>query len=374
MKRKQTVQSKKKTARKTTRQRILLAGSIVVGLILLLGIAAMAYIKGLTDLVDQGEITGDPSFHESDLYITEEVTLEPTFTSGETIKPTSTSSETTIETTTGPTIDPRILEAQSQQLEASLIDVRKDSSVYNILLIGSDRREGETTGRADSMIILSINKRTHKIHLVSLMRGMYVKIPDHGFYMLNASYSYGGSKLLRQTIEDNLRVHIDDYIMIDFSGFSAAIDVVGGIDIDLTDKEAAELNGQLGTALTSGTNHLDGAAALAYARIRHIDSDFARTGRQRTVIDALIRKMTSLGPVELDQTARALLPLVKTNMGSDKLINLAISFLKYKDYPISQLMLPIRNTFETIIVSRMQVTKFDFVKNVEKLHAFLFDD
>ena len=373
MKKKQAVTSKK-TARKTTRQRILLAGGIVIGLILVLGIAAMAYINGLIDLVDQGEVTGDPSFHESDLYITDEVTQEPTTTSGETIMPTATSVVATSETIRETTIDPRIVEAQEQQLEASMIDVRSDRNVYNILLIGSDRREGETTGRADSMIILSINKKTNKIHLVSLMRGMYVKIPGHGFYMLNASYSYGGSKLLRQTIEDNLRVHIDDYMMIDFSGFSAAINVVGGIDIDLTDKEAAELNGQLGTAFISGINHLDGAAALAYARIRHIDSDFARTGRQRTVIETLIRKMTSLGPAELDQTARALLPLVKTNMGSDKLVSLALGCLEYKDYPISQLMLPIKNTFETIIVSRMQVTKFDFVKNVLKLHSFLFDD
>lgn len=333
-----------------TKKRIYVIGGIVLGLILVLSISVFAYIESLTGLVEQGE---DEPFPTT-------ATLEATTTvATETVLPTT---ETTIEVTTTTEVD-----------EAALIDVRSDSKVYNILLVGSDRRDTESSGRSDAMIILSINKRTHKIHLASLTRGLYVKIPDHGKYMLNAAYSYGGSKLMRETIELNFRVHIDDYIRIDFSGFETAINAVGGVDIDLTEKEVAELNLEFGTVLSAGPNHLDGALALAYSRIRHIDSDYARTGRQRKVIECLIHQMGQLDALQLDGMLRQVLPLIKTNLGADKLIGLAMDGLQYKDYPISQLMLPVKGTYKTIIVNGMQVEKFDFSDNIEAMHHFLFD-
>ena len=332
-----------------TKNRIFVVGGIVLGLILVLSISVFAYIESLTGLVDQGE---DEPFPTTTLAVTTTVVTE-----------TEPSTETTIEVTTTTEVD-----------EAALIDVRSDSKVYNILLVGSDRRDTESSGRSDAMIILSVNKRTHKIHLASLTRGLYVKIPDHGKYMLNAAYSYGGSKLLRETIELNFRVHIDDYIRIDFSGFETAINSVGGIDIDLTEKEVAELNLEFGTALLPGINHLDGTLALGFSRIRHIDSDYARTGRQREVIECLIHKLGQLDAIQLDATLRQVLPLVKTNLSGDRIIGLAIDSLQYKDYPISQLMLPIKGTFKTILASGMEVQKFDFSDNIEALHEFLFED
>ena len=356
-----------------TRKKFFTIGVIVIALIIIFGVGVAAYVNGLLGLVDRGEVPGDSSFNESDYTVTE--TISETTSNGNT-KPSETIDETSepIVTTTETTIDPRIVDAKKQQHEALDIDVRSDSQVYNLLLIGSDRREGETTGRSDSMIILSINKRTHKIHLASLMRGMYVNIPDHGFYMLNAAYSYGGSKLLRQTIEDNLRVHIDDYVMIDFSGFVSAIDTIGGLDIELTAKEAAELNSFYGAALVEGFNHLDGTLSLGYARIRHIDSDFARTGRQRHVIELLIKKAMTLGPADLDALARAILPMVKTNMDDSEIINLSIGALDYKDYAVSQLMLPINKSYDMMYVRGMEVAKFEFRENIEALQEFLYED
>lgn len=356
---------------KTPKKTILISLSCVLIIVLIIGIGMATYIHSLVDLIETGEVEGDPSFHESDLIETTSGEGNTTSTSppGE-----STSHALPSETIVETTIDPRIIEAETQQQEALSIPLRSDKQVYNILLIGSDRREGETTGRSDSMIILSFNKRTQKIHLISLMRAMFVNIPDRGFGMLNAAYSYGGSKLLRQTMEDNLRVHIDDYVMIDFNGFIAAIDTIGGLDIELTEKEAAELNKVYGYALLPGNNHLDGTLSLGYARIRHIDSDFARTGRQRHVIELLIKKAMTLGPADLDALARAILPMVKTNMDDSEIINLSIGALDYKDYAISQLMLPIKKSYDMMYVRGMEVAKFEFRENIEALQEFLYDD
>jgi len=355
-----------------TRKKILLIGSIILFILVVFGIGIAAYVNGLLGLIDRGELPGESNFNESDYYYTETLVE----TSDEIINPSSTEEEPveTVVTTTETTIDPRIVDARNQQKEALKIPLRSDSQIKNILLIGSDRREGETTGRSDSMIILSINNRTRKIHLVSLMRAMYVNIPEHGFTLLNASYSYGGSKLLRQTIENNFRVHIDDYIMIDFQGFVNAIDAVGGLDIELTAQEAVELNSLYGTVLVEGTNHLDGTLALGYSRIRHIDSDFARTGRQRYVIELLFQKAMSLSPADLDSLARTILPLVKTNMDDNEILGLALGALDYKDYSLRQLMIPIKNTYEIMFVNRMEVVKFDFQDNIEALQKFLYDD
>ena len=332
-----------------SRRPVVIVLLVLVGILLLTAGGTYAYLRSLTDLVEPGEVTGNPSLQESDL-----------------IEPAETVDETDSTEAMG--------EAKNEQGEVEVIDLRNDPDVYNILLIGSDRRGTELNGRSDSMIIFSINKRTKKIHLVSLMRALYVNIPGREFGMLNASFSYGGSKLLRQTIEDNLRVRIDDYIMIDFSGFQAAIDKVGGIDISLTQKEVDFIKKYYGTELQAGENHLDGRLALAYSRIRYIDSDYARTGRQRKVIELLLRKAMNSSIGEIDGLAREILPLVKTNLSGNELISLAISVIDYRNYEIKQLMLPVEGSFKTIYVRKMEMVQFDFNKNITALHSFIYDD
>jgi LCP family protein required for cell wall assembly len=356
---------KTRTRKLTIRKRILLTGGILLGLILFMGTAGVAYMYNLAGLVDQGEITGNASLQESDLVESEE-TILPTAPSTTTGNGTEPAGQETIPTTPVTETIPTTTE--------KLPDVRSSPNVYNILLIGTDNRGEEVNGRSDAMIIFSINKKTRKIHLVSLMRGLYVNIPGRGFSMLNNSFSFGGTKLLRQTIEDNLRVRINDYILVNFTGFTQAVDLVGGVTVQMTQAEADEINTKLGRSFEPGDTLLDGDAALAYTRIRHIDSDYRRTGRQRKVIESLIYQMRGLDAVQLDQTARQLLPLVKTNLSSTKVISLALDLLKYRDYPISQLMLPIENSFSTIIVRNIQMVQFDFQDNIAALHHILFDD
>ncbi|HAL74483.1 MAG TPA: hypothetical protein DCM45_05245, partial [Clostridiales bacterium] len=135
-----------------SRRPVVIVLLVLVGILLLTAGGTYAYLRSLTDLVEPGEVTGNPSLQESDL-----------------IEPAETVDETDSTEAMG--------EAKNEQGEVEVIDLRNDPDVYNILLIGSDRRGTELNGRSDSMIIFSINKRTKKIHLVSLMRALYVNIP-----------------------------------------------------------------------------------------------------------------------------------------------------------------------------------------------------
>jgi polyisoprenyl-teichoic acid--peptidoglycan teichoic acid transferase len=348
--------------KKTPRMLIILSG-VVIGVILIAGAVVLSYYDSLYRLIDHGEITGDPSIPESNLFDPEDLVTTTSLSSD--TSSSSSETNTTPSETTNPTTE----------MTLSTLPVLSDKNVYNILLIGTDNRGDEINGRSDAMIIFSINKKTRTIHLVSLMRGLYVKIEDHGWSMLNNAFSWGGSSKLILTIEENLRVHISDYVVINFSSFVQAIDAVGGVDIELTAAEVEQLAAFFPDAgLAEGYNHLDGQIALAYARIRHIDSDYRRTARQRTIINNLITKMTSLGPVELDTLARQLLPLVKSDISSSKMIDLLVNSPSYANYEVKELMLPIKGSFETIIVHGAQMVSFDVNANIEALQEFLYKD
>jgi LCP family protein required for cell wall assembly len=357
--RKVAVSEMKKTSRK-----LIIVSFAMIGVIFLAGAVALYYFDSLYMLLDISEITGDPSIPEIDLADPGEIVAETTLATTSSLASLPEASPAPTETTIPTTV-----------MTLSSIPVPTSKNVYNILLIGSDRRENEVTGRSDAMIIFSINNKTRKIHLVSLMRGLYVKIEDHGYSMLNNAYSWGGPRRLLQTIEANLRVKVTDYVVADFSSFTKAIDLIGGIDINLTEAEVKYIAGTYPDAeLVSGINHLCGEITLAYTRIRHIDSDYQRTARQRQVITSLVSSMIRQNPGELDAMARQVLPLMKTNVSSSKLIELIINSPQYAGFQVKQLMLPVRGSFETIVVNGIQMVDFDVTENIEALHRFLYVD
>ena len=185
-----------------------------------------------------------------------------------------------------------------------------ENYVTSVLVIGTDGRTEDDKGRSDSMILVSINKKTKKITMTSFMRDCCVDIPGYGEDKLNAAYAYGGTELLMDTIEKNFRVKIDDYILINFNTFAEVIDAANGIDIELSDEEAQEVNNILISEVNElmgderesdllehgGKLHLSGKQALSYSRIRKVgNSDFERTSRQRRVMSELISKARSGG-------------------------------------------------------------------------------
>lgn len=232
------------------------------------------------------------------------------------------------------------------------------SYVRNVLIIGTDGRSPDEQGRSDSMILLSLNSRSNKIILTSFMRDCYVNISGYGMDKLNASYSYGGAELLMDTIESNFMIKIDDYITVNFISFAGIIDAVGGIDIDVSDDEAQEINNILFSEVNGlmgddqwadfldggGKLHLNGKQALSYARIRYVgNSDFERTSRQREVITKIIPK--AVNPVAIGRISKNVIPKVSTNMSSVEMYLLSLRLPFAVRYDVSQIQIPAENTF-----------------------------
>lgn len=204
--------------------------------------------------------------------------------------------------------------------------VNGEDDVINILLIGQDRRPGESRARSDSMIIATINKTDNTISLTSLMRDMYVQIPGYSDNRINAAYAFGGMALLDETIKQNFDIDIDGNIEVDFSGFEQVINILGGVDIELSQAEVNEVNRTSASSYISsaGLQHLNGAQALAYARIRNIgNSDFGRTSRQRTVLTAAYAKVRQMKLSDMLSLADTVLPLITTDQSGMALVGLA---------------------------------------------------
>lgn len=343
-----TPSRRKKRSKKPFGKSVFIA-LIICGILVAVGIAGAVYVNQLLNLVDRTPATGDPNLDETDLVDPGELVDQPDSSDA-------------------------ITDAEKEYQNISKINIPQDRDVYNILLIGTDQRPGDSRGRSDAMIILSINKRTQTVHLTSLMRAMYVAIPGKDWSMLNNAYSWGGADLLLRTIENNLRIKIDDYMAINFSGFTQAIDKVGKISIKLTEAEANHLNkdATLQATFKAGDNQMDGASALAYARIRKLDSDFHRTGRQRTVMESLIARTRTLNAIQMTDLAKSLLPLVNTNLSQSEMLSLLVDMMQARNYPVKQLMLPEEAYRERIYVRKMEMYRFDFARTVEKLHTFIY--
>lgn len=204
------------------------------------------------------------------------------------------------------------------------IDPVNWDNVINIMLIGQDRRPGQGRQRSDSMILLTVNKAKGTITLTSFMRDQYVRIPGYKNNKMNSAYAFGGMKLLNATLETNFGVKVDGDIEVDFNNFEKLIDMLGGVDIRLTSKEVKHLNSEYGWNLSAGTQRLNGEKALAYSRIRKIDSDYRRAERQRTVISSLINRYKTLSLPEMISMVEDILPLVTTNLSKSQIIDIAI--------------------------------------------------
>lgn len=238
--------------------------------------------------------------------------------------------------------------------EVSKITLRGNTKdVTNLLLLGIDARTMKERGRSDSMIIVTINKKNKTIKLSSLLRDTAVTIPGRDkngdgqddYAKLNAAYAYGGFNLLSKTIEQNFRLKIDKYVGVNFVVFPIAVDAMGGIDIYMTAKEASKVcapgqkledweRGFKKIGTESKVYHLNGYQALQYSRIRHIDSDFNRTGRQRKVIEQLIVKAKTMSFGTLNTILNQVLPQVATNMSGDELMGYALNAGSYANYAI----------------------------------------
>ena len=249
-------------------------------------------------------------------------------------------------------------ETGPRQITANIAE--QDAFVRNILLIGTDSRDGEL-GRADTMIVLSFSKHNKSVTMTSLMRDSYVSIPGHGTDKLNAAYAYGGPTLLMDTIINNYGIPVDDYVCINFKAFVHVADALGGLKVEISDREAEEINIILQSEVNAimgddpmadflpsgGTFILNGKQALAYARIRHVgNADFERTERQRTVLNLMLDKAKHLSPTAIPKMLGNALPELTTNMSKPQLYLLSLQTpLKLTFYDMQTLRLPADGTY-----------------------------
>ena len=261
--------------------------------------------------------------------------------------------------------------------------------VTSVLLVGTDGRSLEERGRSDTMILFSMNSHTKEITLTSFMRDCYVNIPGYGWDKLNASYSYGGAALLMDTIEQNFNVSIDDYVSVNFISFAAIVDAVGGIDIDVSDAEAGEINtilqaevnelmgdDKVSDLLASGGKlHLNGKQALSYARIRYIgNADFERTQRQREVISNVLDKMKKVNPTSISKIMNNVMPQVNSNMTSGQMYMLSLRLPFLLGYDVGQLQIPAEGTYWEEYTESGSSLGLDFEQNYRVIEETVFSE
>ena len=250
------------------------------------------------------------------------------------------------------------------------------SGIVNILLIGQDRREGEETARSDSMILCTYHRKTGNVTMTSFLRDLYVPIPGHHNNRINAAYSEGGAALLDRTLRENFDLHIDGNVEVDFSQFSQIIDLLGGVQLELREDEAAEINKETGSGLSAGVQVLNGEQALTYARIRKLDADgdFSRTSRQRKLMNALLGSYRNIKWKDLLPLIDELLPLISTDMNYGRLVVLAMEILpKLSDAQINSQRIPADGTFTDEKIDGMAVLSADLEANRQLLRETLLN-
>ena len=250
------------------------------------------------------------------------------------------------------------------------------SGIVNILLIGQDRREGESTARSDSIILCTYHRKTGDVTMTSFLRDLYVPIPGHHKNRINAAYSEGGTPLLDQTLRENFDLHIDGNIEVDFSQFSQIIDLLGGVELELREDEAAEINKETDSDLSAGVQVLNGEQALTYSRIRKLDADgdFSRTSRQRKLINALLSRYRNIKWKDLLPLIDELLPLISTDMNYGRLVLLAMEILpKLSDTQVTSQRIPADGTFTDERIDGMAVLSADLESNRQLLRETLLN-
>lgn len=285
----------------------------------------------------------------------------------------------------------------------------EDDNVLNILLISTDERtdavndadafthlneldgtddttEFSDDARADSLIVASLNIQEDTIKLVSIERATGVPIMMEGYEdqydWITHTFRYGGAKLTMDTVSECLNLDLDHCVRFNFNSFVQIVDAVGGVDIELTEMEAAALNWEVPSnsmlivgKVHAGLNHMDGYTALQYARLRAIDNDWQRIVRQRTVIQAVLDQIQHASVTELDNLLNTVLPLVQTNFTKSEIAALLVQLPGFLGVQTEQMSLPVDGTYgvRTGMDDRVMYDP-DWQTNSDILQDFFYND
>lgn len=238
------------------------------------------------------------------------------------------------------------------------ITKKEFDSIVNIAFFGSDSRDlnNINSGRADTIMIISINPTKKSVKMISIPRDTYVDVPGYGKTKINHSYAYGQEQLSIKTINSNFGLNITEYVTINFEGLINVINAVGGVDLTITKGELKVLNDYLAESYSVsgktyapmteyGDVHLNGEQALAHCRDRYVGSDFTRAERQREVLTKVVEKISQKSFGEIMDLVDIFLKQVRTNINvSDYLGMAASAFTNINDYTSNMISAQVPST------------------------------
>lgn len=255
----------------------------------------------------------------------------------------------------------------------------------NIALFGLDNRSNGSykSGNSDSIMIVSINNDTKEVKLVSLYRDSYLNVYDDSFQKCNAAYAKGGPEYAIAMMNQNLDLNIEDYVAVDFNALSEVVDLLGGVELEITDKEAEsmkvyidemkEVTGKKSTYVSAGTHNLDGIQATAYCRVRNtVGDDFKRAQRQRTVLSLMFEKAKKADIFTINKIIDAVMDDISTSLSSTDILGLATGIAQYQfadssGFPFSHYPMTLGKKGQVVVPTTLE-------SNVIQLHFYLFGD
>jgi len=274
--------------------------------------------------------------------------------------------------------------AMPQEDARAVAAIPSKMMITNILLIGVDGRFN-TGVRSDTMLLLTIDRSHRKLKMTSFLRDTWAAMPGAGQDRLNAAFGKGGASATLRTISQIYNIHIDHYVLLNYTTFEKVIDAIDGVDVAITDAEADFLckNTRLGKQIgresmrqqmeQKGAVHLNGVQALIYCRIRKLDDDLQRTQRQRKTLESIMQKCKKDPRLWL-KAAQYVLPEIETDMNQFNLTNLAMGAPLYLTYTIAQHQVPSSGTFTYATINGASVIKIkeDCVElNKQQLKSFV---
>ncbi|NLC51455.1 MAG: hypothetical protein GX764_04010, partial [Firmicutes bacterium] len=241
--------------------------------------------------------------------------------------------------------------------------------ITNIAIFGVDAKDG-MTGRSDAIMVLTLDEKNDKIKITSLLRDSYVNIPGRGMDKINHAYAFGGPELAIRTINENFQLDIRYFVSVDFTSMPAIIDAVGGLEIELTDREAREIPG-----INSGGIHLlNGEQALRFSRLRKLDSDFERTRRQRDIMEATIESALKTPVTAYPGMLNKVFPHLTTNLTPNQILSIGGRTVLDNIDTIEKTQFPPSSLGKGQMINGVYYYVFDLEEGARRLNQYIYDD
>ena len=253
-------------------------------------------------------------------------------------------------------------------------DLKSDDNVKNILLVGTDKRGSESGyGRADAILIATIDEKNGQLKVTSLVEDSLLEVPGYGENTLSMAYSIGGISLLYHTIASNYGIRLDNYAVLQFNNLVNAIDEIGGVKVELSDFEATYMQQHYNNAVNqvqSGNFIMNGTQALAYMRIKQDPAgEFGRAVRIRKVIKSLYSDLTQQPVDKLMDLTKKLLGNVVSDIGSNDVRTYLAQVVKLSTAPLKEKTIPEEGMYQATVVEGQT----RFAADPEKLKQGLTD-